>query len=60
MEIRNDGNGDDRFSSFPMTRVARRMGKDRFDYLSPFTATTHSVTVSAQIITFGEYQFMFQ
>ena len=37
-------------SSFSMTRFARRMGKDRFDFTHcpPFTATTHSVTVSAQ------------
>ena len=58
MEIRNDGNGDDRFE-FVFDDSELPDGWERTGSTShtvpPFTATTHSVTVSAPEEATGEY-----
>ena len=58
MEIRNDGNGDDRFE-FEFDDSELPEGWERTGSTShtvpPFTATTHSVTVSAPEDASGEY-----
>ena len=58
MEIRNDGNGDDRFE-FVFDDSELPDGWERTGSTShtvpPFTATTHSVTVSAPEDASGEY-----